>query len=56
MFEEMPCVEPHEIKMKIEVIILTIGTLFQTTRNTNFLARDQWVTVYDRVRELLRLS
>jgi hypothetical protein len=52
----MPCVEPNEIKMKIEVIILMIGTLFQTTRSTTFLSRDQWITVYDRVRELLRLS
>ena len=42
--------------MKIEVIILMIGTLFQTTRSTTFLTRDQWITVYDRVRELLRLS
>ena len=33
-----------------------IGTLFQTTRSTTFLTRDQWITVYDRVRELLRLS
>ena len=52
----MPCVEPNEVKMKIEVIILMIGTLFQTTRSTTFLTRDQWITVYDRVRELLRLS
>ena len=56
IFTEMPCQEVHEIKMKVEVIIYLVGTIFQTAKSTNFLDRDQWVTVYDRVRELLRLS
>ena len=42
--------------MKVEVIILMVGTIFRTAKSTNFLDRDQWVTVYDRVRELLKLS
>ena len=40
IFTEMPCVEEHEIKMKIEVIIYLVGTIFQTAKATNFLARD----------------
>ena len=30
--EQMPCTKPEEIKMKIEVIIQQVATLFQTTR------------------------
>lgn len=48
----MPSDEPHQIKMKVEVIILLVGTLFQTAKTT-FLARKDWLNVYDRVRELL---
>lgn len=55
IFDEMPCTQQHEIKMKIEVIIFLVGTLFQTAKTT-FLSREQWVQVHDRVRELLRLS
>jgi len=56
IFAEMPCQAPNEIRMKIEIIIYLVGTLFQTTRTTNFLSREQWITVHDRVRELLRLA
>ena len=54
IFDEMPCVQEHEIKMKIEVIIYLVNTLFQTAR-TSFLPREQWITVHDRVRELIKL-
>lgn len=41
--------------MKVQVIIILVGTLFQTAKTT-FLSRDQWIEVHDRVRELLQLS
>ena len=56
ILDEMPCVESHEITMKVETIILLVSTFFQTARGSGFLTRDQWVTVHDRVRELLKLS
>lgn len=55
ILDTMPCIQPHEIKMKIEVIIYLVGTLFQSAKST-FLSRDQWITVHDRVKELLSLS
>lgn len=45
----MPSVEPHQIVLKVEVIILLVGTLFQTAK-TSFLPRSDWIVVYDRVK------
>lgn len=46
IYEEMPCVEEHEVKARIEVIIYLVGTIFQSVKGTSFLSRDQWVSVY----------
>jgi len=55
IFLTMPSVEPHEIKTKIEVISMQVNMLFQTARSS-FLKRDQWVTVHERVNQLLELA
>ena len=53
---QMPCTEPHQISMKVEVVILLVGTLFQTAKSSTFLSRDDWCSVCDHVRSLLELS
>ena len=56
IFNQMPCKETHEIRTKIEVISQQVNMLFQTARQSSFLARDQWVLVHDRVSKLLELA
>lgn len=51
----MPDKLGYQVKVKIEVIILLVGTLFQTAKTT-FLPRKDWITVYDRVKQLLVLT
>ena len=55
IFDEMPVTKPNQVKLKIEVIILLVGTLFQTAKSS-FLPHKDWVTVYDHVQELLKLA
>lgn len=56
ILETMPSVEPHEIKMKVDVVILLVGTIFQTAKSTTFLSREDWVTVCGHVKSLLQLA
>jgi len=56
IFTEMPCVESYEIQMKVSVINLMVGTIFQTAKSSSYLKRDEWCTIHDKIKELLRLA
>lgn len=55
MAEQMPFVEYEDLKLKIEVLVLLVGTLFQTVK-TSYLTRDQWITAATLVNDLLALA
>lgn len=55
MATEMKVTDLSESRLKIEVIILLIGTLFQTAKLAGCLNRDQWLTTSTQVSQLMDL-
>ena len=42
--------------MKVDVVILLVGTIFQTAKSSTFLSREDWVVVCGHVKSLLQLA
>ena len=43
MIDEMPAKSQDEVKLKINVIIYLVSTLFQTAKSGSVLSREEWI-------------
>jgi hypothetical protein len=53
MADNMQDTEDKDITLKVEVLLLLIGTLFQTAKQGQMLKREEWLITAKRIHQLL---
>jgi hypothetical protein len=57
MADQMPAESSDiaDVRLKVNVLVLLIGTLIQTAKSGVFLSRVDWIVTINRVQQLLAL-